>query len=254
METALAPPSGQPASKPRPLTFGKATKLLWESAWEAAILAFLVLTFGSIALGIVSGIWRDMTPALPPLVTPDPSLEAEPASKLDFRFFRQHRYALIFAAMFIGVTGGRLLKYTGTPKQQHAAAWAQKAFRRLSEQWFKLIVINALLALVGAMVLQALQQVSFTQVLWNIFRDSILAVIQLVASVFPAGVVNAVELQVAWYKANELKFIFWLLYTAAICDDLGLPNYKTIGRYLSRRFFKRQKTAETPSAQASTKG
>ena len=152
METALAPPSGQPASKPQPLTFSKATDLLWESACEAAILAFLVLTFGSIALGIVSGIWRDMTPALPPLVTGDPSLEAEPASKLDFRFFRQHRYTLMFAVMFIGVTAGRLLKYTGTPKQQHAAAWVQKAFHRLSEQWFKLIVINALLALVGAKI------------------------------------------------------------------------------------------------------
>lgn len=253
METALAPPSARQASQPQPLTVGKAIELVWESACEAAILAFLVLIFGSIALGIVSGIWREMTPALPPLVTSDPSLEAEPSSKIDFRFFRQHRYALIFAAMFIGVTGGRLLKYTGTVRQQHAA-WVQKAFRRISEQWFKLIVINALLALVGAMVLQALQQVSFTQLLWNIFRDSILAVIQLVASVFPATVVNAIELQVAWYKANELKFIFWLLYTAAICDDLGLPNYKTIGRYLSRRFFKRQKTTETPSAQSSAKG
>jgi hypothetical protein len=126
----------------------------------------------------------------------------------------------------------------------------QKAFRRLSEQWFKLIVINALLALVGAMILQAVQQVSFVQLLWNIFRDSIFAVLQLIASAFPATVVNAVELQVAWYKANELKFIFWLLYTAAICDDLGLPNYKTVGRYLSRRFFKRQKPTTTASLRA----
>ena len=248
METAVAPPSAQPASKPQPLTLSKAIELAWESAWEAAILAFLVLTFGSIALGIVSGIWRDMTPALPPLVTGDPSLEAEPSSKIDFRFLRQHSYALIFAALFIGVTAGRLLNYTGTPKQQHAAAWVQKAFRRLSEQWFKLIVINAILALVGAMVLQALQQISFTQLLWNIFRDSILAVIQFVASVFPAAVVKTVELQVAWYKANELKFIFWLLYTAAICDDLGLPNYKAVGRYISRRFFKPKKPTTTTSA------
>jgi L-ascorbate metabolism protein UlaG (beta-lactamase superfamily) len=31
-----------------------------------------------------------------------------------------------------------------------------------------------------------------------------------------------------------------LLYSAAICDDLGLPNYKTLGRYLSRRLKKRK--------------
>jgi hypothetical protein len=250
METVLVPASSKQASKPRPLTFESAAELVWESACEAAILTFLVLIFGSIALGFVSSIWRDMAPALPPLVTSDPSLEAEPSSKIDFRFFRQHRYALIFAAMFIGIAAGRLLKYTGTPKQQNAATWVEKAFRRISEQWFKLIVINALLALVGAMILQATQQVSFIHVLWNIFRDSILAVIQLIANAFPATIVNVVEIQVAWYKANELKFIFWLLYIAAICDDLGLPNYKTIGRYLSRRFFKRQKATTTESGRA----
>ena len=238
METTLAPPSGKQATKP--LTFSKATGLVWESACEAAILAFLVLIFGSMAFGIVSGIWREMTPALPPLMTSDPNLEAEPTSKFDFGFFHQHRYALIFAAMFVGITAGRLLKYTGTPRQQHAAAWVHKAFRRLSEQWFQLIVINAIMALAGVTIWQATQQVSFLHLLWSIFRDSILAVIHLIASVFPATVVNAVEIQAAWYKANELKFIFWLLYIAAICDDLGLPNYKTVGRYLARRLFKRE--------------
>ena len=155
METTLAPPSGKQASKP--LTLSKATELVWESACEAAILAFFVLIFGSIALGMVSGLWREMTPALPPLVIGDPNLEAEPSSKFDFTFFREHRAALIFAAMFVGVTAGRLLKHAGTPQQQQAAAWAQRAFSRLSEQWFKLIVINALMGLVGAMILQALQ-------------------------------------------------------------------------------------------------
>ncbi|HWW01402.1 MAG TPA: hypothetical protein VNZ64_17025 [Candidatus Acidoferrum sp.] len=30
---------------------------------------------------------------------------------------------------------------------------------------------------------------------------------------------------------NQFKFTFWFFYTAAICDDLGLPNFKTLGRY-----------------------
>jgi hypothetical protein len=35
-----------------------------------------------------------------------------------------------------------------------------------------------------------------------------------------------------------IKNAFWLLYSAGLCDDLGLPNYKTLARRAGKRFCK----------------
>ncbi len=239
MEQLVASQSTERSTAPKALTFAKATGILWESAWEALILAFLVLIFGSIAFGLVSGLWHDMTPSLPPGLTGEPKLEAE-GSRLDFSFFRQNRLGLIFLVLFSGVAGSRLLKYSRSEDQQRAVARVTRIFRRVSDQWFSLVVINAFLALGAVMIIQVTQQFTLTQFLWNILGDLVRAGLQAIATLFPAGAVNFVEGFVAWYKVNHFKFLFWLLYTAAICDDLGLPNYKALGRFLWRRVFKRE--------------
>ena len=235
-----------------PLSFARATEILWESAWEALILAFLVLAFGSIAFGLVSGMWRDMTPSLPPALTGEPKLEAEGSgSALNFSFFRQNRLGLIFLVLFCGIAAGRLLKYSRSEDQRRAAARVGRIFRRVSDQWFSLVVVNALLALVGVTILEFTQQFTLTQFLWNALGDLVRAGLQAIATLFPVGIVSFVEGFVAWYKANHYKFIFWLLYTAAICDDLGLPNYKALGRFLWRRFFKQKLPIAQPVASTS---
>jgi hypothetical protein len=43
----------------------------------------------------------------------------------------------------------------------------------------------------------------------------------------------------SWYADNQFKFTFWLFYSAAICDGLGVPNYKTLGRMLWQRCVRR---------------
>ena len=126
-----------------------------------------------------------------------------------------------------------------------------RIFRRVSDQWFSLVVINALLALVAVTIIQVTQQFTLTQFLWNILDDLMRAGLQTIATIFPAGAVSFVEGFVAWYKANHYKFIFWLLYTAAICDDLGLPNYKALGRFLWTRFFKHKHPLAQPVASTS---
>jgi hypothetical protein len=242
MEQLVASQSTKRSRTPKALTFTRASEILWESAWEALILAFLVLVFGSIAFGLVSGLWRDMTPTLPPALTGEPKLEAE-GSALSFSFLRQNRFGLIFLVLFSGIVAGRLLKYSRSEPQRRAAAQAGRIFRRVSDQWFSLVVINALLALVGLTIIQFTRQFTLTQFLWNILGDLVRAGVQATATLFPAGVVSFIEGFVAWYGTNQYKFIFWLLYTAAICDDLGLPNYKALGRFLWRRFFKREQPA-----------
>jgi len=250
MEQIVASQSTKWSRTPKALTFARATEILWESAWEAFILAFLVLAFGSIAFGLVSGLWRDMTPSLPPALTGEPKLEAE-GSTLSFSFFRQNRVGLIFVVLFSGIAAGRLLKYSRSEDQRRAAARVERIFRRVSDQWFSLVVINALLALVGVTIIQFTQQFTFTQLLWNILGDLVRAGLEAISTLLPAGAVSFVEGFVAWYKANHYKFIFWLLYTAAICDDLGLPNYKALGRFLWRRRFKRKHPVAEPAASTS---
>jgi hypothetical protein len=235
---------------PEPVTFARATEILWESAWEALILAFLVLIFGSIAFGLVSGVWSEMTPSLPPGFTGQPKLEAE-GSALSFSFFRHNRLGLIFLVLFSGIVAGRLLKYSASEDQRRAAAQVARIFRRVSDQWFSLVVINAFLALVGVIIMEFSQQLTLTQLLWNILGDLMRAGLQAIATLLPADAASFLEGFVAWFKANHSKFIFWLLYTAAICDDLGLPNYKALGRLLSRRLLKREHPVARPAISTS---
>ena len=237
MEQLVASKSTRRPRKPAKLTVSKVTNILWDSAWEAFVLGFLVVIFGTIAFRLVSTVWHDMTPALPPGLGSEPKLEAE-GSPVDFSFFREHRYALIFLVLFCGITAGRLLKYSPSEDQRRAAAWAKRAFKRISDQWFGLIVLNAFVTVIAVMIIKFTQQFTLTAFLWHIVGDLVTSLLQAVAQLFSTDAVTYVKNLVAWYKANQPRLLFWLLYTAAICDDLGLPNYKTLGRFLWRRFFK----------------
>jgi hypothetical protein len=237
--------------KPAKLTVSKVTNILWDSAWEALILGFIVVIFGSIAFGFVSAVWRDMTPALPPGLGSEPKLEAESAP-LDFSFFREHRYALIFLALFCGITAGRLLQYAPGEDQRRAAAWANRAFRRITDNWFGLIVVNAFVTVIAVAIIQFTQQFTLTAFLWHICGDLVTALIRNIANLFSTDAVQYVEHLTGWYKSNQPRLLFWLLYTAAICDDLGLPNYKTLGRFLWRRFFKGERQTRALAAGASS--
>jgi len=229
--------------KPARLTGSKVTDILWDSAWEALVLGFVVLIFGSIVFGFVSSVWRDMTPSLPPGPGSEPKLEAE-GSPLDFSFFPEHRYALIFLVLFGSIAAGRLLQYAPREGQRRAAPWAKRAFKRISDQWFGLIVLNAFVTVIAVMIIKFTQQFTLTAFLWHIVGDLVTSLLQAVAKLFSTDAVTYVKNLAAWYVANQPRLLFWLLYTAAICDDLGLPNYKTLGRFLWRRFFK----SEQPTA------
>lgn len=249
MEQVTASPPVKRSRKPVKLTPSRVTEILWESAWEALVLGFLVVIFGSITFGLVSGLWRDMTPSLPPGLGSEPKLEAE-GSPLNFNFLRQHRNVLIFLVLFSGVTVGRLLKYSRSHNHRRAAAWAKRVFQRISDQWFSLIVLNAFVTVIAVTIIKFTQQFTLTAFLWHILGDLMTAVIQAVAKPFSTDAVTYGESLVAWYKINQPRFLFWLLYTAAICDDLGLPNYKSLGRFLWRRFFKREQS--TPALAAAS--
>ena len=104
------------------------------------------------------------------------------------------------------------------------------------------MVINAFIAFGAVVVVKVTQQFSLTHWLWQSVTDLLRSAIYGMASLFPAGVESAVKSLTGWYDDNQFKCMFWLFYSAAICDDLGLPNYKTLGRFLWRRLVRRRKT------------
>ena len=227
-------PAPQQPSLQNPVTLGKVTDILWETAVASLVNTFLVLLFGSIAFGIVSGIFHDMVPSLPLGLSHSVSAEAEAASPhSSWQTSYQQRFVLVFAILFTVSAWARLSRHSVDPLTSRRAARVQRLGRRIAEGWFGLIVGNAFGAMIAAMVASWVQQFSFTQVvlhwLWSVIGVPIHGILERVDS--SAGI----DGWFSWYNANQLKFSFWVFYLAAICDDLGLPNLKTVARLVWRR-------------------
>jgi hypothetical protein len=220
--------------------------ILFECAADAAVRAFLVLLMGSLALNLVGGIWRDMTPSLPPgFAGPLPSESASPWPDW-FSALRAHRFFIVFAILFVVTAWTRLARQSNGKATTGRATWWQRFGSRLSEEWVGLIVSNAFGALVAVMLLAWMQQFSFSKVLFKWFIESFAAPFyDSASSVLGLGLVERIRAWLSWYGENQFKFNFWVLYLAAICDDLGIPNLKTLGRRIWRR---RQKTGSKPGA------
>lgn len=244
-----------PATHPdaaRALTVVKAGAILWDCAWEAVWLAFLARLLGGIAVAIVGGIWHDMAPSAPPGFARRPLLEDEPSGSFSLGFVRQHSFLMLAAVFFLLKSAGRFAAFSRAEHHRQAAAWARGLLARASERWFDLIVGNAFGAMVAAIVLQVTQQFSLTQFVWQFCMDLVHPLVQGVGSLLPhSGLLERFGAWFGWYSENRLKFMFWFFYTAAICDDLGLPNFKTLGRYAWRKFHRRKGHAPPQEEQSS---
>ena len=235
-------------------TASKLIELGWETAWEAAIQAFLALLLGTIALGIVGDIFKDMTPSPPPGFGGTPQLEADPAVHRHTTHGAGHEWSLLNAqhfwalAVILFVLGmWRRLRQANDASVPQVTTRRQKIFNNLSEDWFGLVVSNAFGAMVSAMVLVWVQRFSWSQMLWQWLWEITHPTLQpLAQSLLGTSRLTGLERWWAWYGENQFRFAFWLFYVAAICDDLGVPNFKTLGRWLSRRWRRRSKPA--PSA------
>jgi hypothetical protein len=244
-------PPPQPALPPERsanLNTSKTSEILWESAWSALVLAFLAQLFGTIVVSIVGWMWHDMTPSMPPGMERKPHLEAEPGA-WDFSWFQQHRFALLFAVFFLVETVTRMARHAGSERQRKAAAVVRRLQRRVSAEWVNVLVVNAVTAFVTVLVIQITQQFTFTALVWSFVGGAIQSLAHMVASAVPGGgLFRRIGEFFGWYQENQFKFLFWFLYAAAISDDLGLPNFKTLGRYLGRRWCRRRSPpAEKPA-------
>jgi hypothetical protein len=229
----------QTSSQPQVWTVDKIAEVLWKSAVDAFVKSFLIIALGSVAIGIVSGICRDMIPTAPPGFAG--KLEAESSAGVNWQAwsapFHHHRFLFVFGLVFLPTAWTRLARRNG---QQEGASRLEKLNKKLSEDWFHLIVGNAFGAMVSAMVVVWVSQFSMTKMLFGWMLDAVWAGIQDIAKhLFGSPNESNVEAWFNWYNQNQLKFTFWFLYLAAICDDLGIPNLKTLGLRLWRRIRRR---------------
>src|SRR6266478_7556117 len=108
-DSPIAQPCKRVEGKPARLTSAKITEILLDSAIEALALAFLVEIMGKVAVGLVSGIWQDMIPSLPPVLAGEPAAETASQSVL-LTFIRSHQFAMLFGVLFVGEGAGQLVR------------------------------------------------------------------------------------------------------------------------------------------------
>jgi len=240
------------ASHGKVLTAGKAVSLLWNSAWEALVLAFLIQILGGVAFAMMGNVWGRMTPTLPPVLTGEPKLEASSATSPTFHFGARERFILIFAVVFAAMAFGRLMKFSRAAGHHSTADMGGRLLQRASEEWFHLVVVNAFIASILVSVLQVTNQTTPMKMLWGVVAGLLQPLIGGLTNLLPQGPAGLIKGLLSWFDANQLKFSFWLLYSAAICDDLGLPNYKALMRWLWWRLKRERKCTKrtAPAADA----
>jgi hypothetical protein len=217
----------------------RAPEILWASAKEALVLAFVMSILGGIAVAILNGICGSMIPSLPPGLDNTPALTGAPAHwwHASQNAIHRHSFLILFGVLFAAKAALRLAQYATSPRLRNTAARALRVVRRVSGNWFKLLVGNAFAAFVGVLIVQWTQKFSLTHFIWEAVGNVLHAGLGNLARVVGGSVPELVERWFSWYGTNQTKFAFWLLYSAAICDDLGLPNYKTLAKRLWERLW-----------------
>ncbi len=219
---------------PRPLTADVLWTAMKASALAAFIRAFLVQIFGSIILGILGGIFAENTPSAPPIFQ-GLQLEATPRAighNLS-RSLGEHMFWVLFGILFAASLAVRLRHYLPSPHHRRFLAILLRLSRKGSTQWFSLFVMNAFTAWISAMMLGFAQRFSWVQIVWGVIMNALQPVFHFIASLVPGA--SAFGRWLDWYGDNQVKFAFWFFYLAAISDDLGLPNLKTLFRWGLRR-------------------
>jgi len=246
-------PIGNSASSPdagqtNPLSRDGLIEVLWESAVESFFRAILVIVFGTIALGLASGIWDQMAPSRPPGFDPKPQLEAPAPGSPRATWIGEHHFVIVFGVIFTLTVWLRLTRSEARTDQAGALSHLRKMGQHLSENWFGLILRNALGAILSAFVVVWVQQFTLANMIFHWLLGAVLAQLQsLVQHILGGGGANTFQAWLNWYDDNQLKFMFWFFYLSAICDDLGIPNFKTLGLRLVRSLRHRWRGIQEPS-------
>lgn len=206
------------------------------SAVECLVQSFLIILLGGVALNMVGGIWKAMTPSAPPLLSDPTELEApEPgtggSSGMMGPWLHDHRFALVFACLFVPTLFGRLGILASSPSTLRL----RKLHQRIASDWFSLIVLNAIGASISAILISWTHEISSAKFLLATGLALCETNLRPILSLFGTPPDGWLQQWSHWYSLNALKLSFWILYLSAILDDLGLPNLKTLARRAIRQ-------------------
>jgi hypothetical protein len=201
---------------------------------------------GSIALGLMGAILKEMTPSAPPFLaghfSSQPNSHSSSVLHRSWASIRHNEFLIVFAVFFVLCARAQLASEgVGIAGQtQLTETRFQKLSTQVSKDWFRLFVGNAFGALVSAIVIYFVESFTGGFLLKLLLAAVIPGLKTIAVFVFGSAVINFVGGLLDWYGGNQLRFNFWLLYIAAVCDDLGLPNLKTLARFLWSRWSKKE--------------
>lgn len=216
-----------------------------DCAMNAAVNAFVIVLLGKIALGIVSGVAGRMIPSALPGFEGGADSEYVSHAGVWWGAFFSLRFKVFYAAMFLICLRQQLASsLPGQNAPGRLPRW-QRIGRLFSEKWFGSLIVNAFLAMGLAIALARIPDVSFWKLGWNWLMS-----VSSISAWLEDGLLTWLNPWLLWYDHNKVKFYFWLIYFAAVCDDFGIPNFKTLTRWLWRRWKKaRALPANAPVAE-----
>jgi hypothetical protein len=222
-----------------------------DCAVKALPRTIVVLVLGNVVIGLLGTLWADMAPSNPPGWHGKALAEAprSVASFLRRPWIREHQFVLVYSIFFVHLVRVRLMGATAADSSGSAGWLSRAGMRGAARGWFGLLVRNAVGAIFSAVALCWFQRMPLSQRLWNLLLQPVVSQLHLLATdIFGQSLASAVQNWVDWYAENRLRFNFWFFYLAAICDDLGLPNLKTLGKWVWARA--RRKLTRTAATSA----
>ncbi len=235
----MAEPEIKSAANPQAVPPRNVVETIFASATEAFGSAFVLCFLGGIALSIAGSFAGEMVPSLPP------GFDRPQAGKADNSWWdtaQSGAFGFFFAIFFIH---SMWMGFRGP--EVRAGKRIERILSNLRENWFSLIVGNAIGAWVAVLVLGIVPNFSPLHMLWDWVLGLVLPVVRAIAlHVFGASNTASLSDWFSWFNANQTKLYFWILYLAGAFDDLGVPNIKTLARWVWRRWQKR-KAAPLPA-------
>jgi len=224
---------------------------LWSSAIDALVKTTLIVVMGNVALGILGGIFSAMMPSAPTFLIGTSAGHADSNISLMHSWWsvaHKHQFAIVYVIVFALCARARIIAVSpgATGETSVAETRFQKISVHFSENWFGLVVGNAFGALISAIVIYFIETFTGTSFLIKLLLAAILPAVKGIATfILGSRIVNFIGDMFNWYGDNQLRFNFWILYVAAICDDLGLPNLKTLARYVWTRWRRRNRPIQS---------
>jgi len=235
------------SASPQAARAQSALEIVFDAAVDSLVSAGLVWILGGVALSIAGGFTQGMVPSLPPAFAGQPQLEAgHPAHGFAWwGALRREAFVIFYAIFFLHSLWVGFHGHAGSRRGR-----VGRILAKVREDWFSLIVGNAIQAWVAVLLLGIMQNVSYWHWIWQAVSGAILAVFEPIAHAFlgKSGM-SSLSQWISWYGANQAKLNFWIVYLGGAFDDLGVPNFKSLVRWSWRRMRNCNKTTAPVTAQ-----